>query len=83
MGRNNMKKTVAWTMTADTAMEFFKRCHKRGANTEPERVKILIELAQEGQMKSVVATSKTKDEYMADKARHFKVLKVGGKRETD
>lgn len=70
-------KTVAWTMTADTAMEFFKRCHERGANTEPERVKILIELAREGQMKSVVATKKTKEEYIKDKARHFKVLRAG------
>lgn len=69
-------KTVAWTMTADTAMEFFKRCHERGANTEPERVKILIELAQEGQMKSVVASKKTKDEFLKDKSRRFRVLKI-------
>lgn len=76
-------ETVAWTMTSDTAMEFFKRCHERGANTEPERVKILVELAREGQMTSVVATKKTKEEYIRDKAKHFKVLKVGKKRETD
>lgn len=71
-----MKKTVAWTMTAGTAMEFFRRCHERKANTEQERVKILIELSQEGQMKSVVATSKTKEEYIKDKSRHFKVLRI-------
>lgn len=78
-----MKKTVAWTMTADTAMEFFKRCHEQGANTQEERVQILIKLAQEGQMKSVVATSKTKEEYIADKARHFRILKVEKSDETD
>lgn len=69
-------KTVAWTMTADTAMEFFKRCHERGATTEKERVKILIELTKEGKMNSVVASKKTKEEYIKDKARHFQVLKV-------
>lgn len=76
-------KTVAWTMTADTVMEFFKRCHERGAVTEPERVKILVELAKEGQMTSVVATKKTKEEYIQDKAKHFKILKVGKKREVN
>lgn len=69
-------KTVAWTMTADVAMEFFKRCHERGAVTEKDRVKILVELAQEGQMKSVVASKKTKEEFLKDKARHFRILKV-------
>lgn len=72
-----MKKTIAWTMTSETAMEFFKRCQARGADTEQERIKILMELAQEGQMTSVVATGKTKDEYIKDKAKHFKILKVG------
>lgn len=68
---------LAWTMTADIAMEFFKRCQERGANTEPERVEILAELAKEGKMQSVVATNKTKEEYIEDKAKHFKVLKIG------
>lgn len=76
-------KTVAWTVTAEIAMEFFKRCHKRGAKTEQERVKILVELAEEGKMNSVVVTSKSKDEYIKDKARHFKILKVEEKNETN
>lgn len=63
-------------MTADTAMEFFRRCHERGAKTEQERVDILIELAREGQMTNVVVTNKTRDEYIEDKAKHFKILKV-------
>ena len=78
-----MKKTIAWTMTADTAMEFFKRCHDRSANTEEERIKILIELAKEGQMNSVVVTDKMKEEYIDEKAKHFKVLKIGKKNETN
>lgn len=74
-------KTIAWTMTAATAMEFFRRCQERGAKTEPERANILAELAEEGKMKSVVLTSKTKEEYIADKAKHFNVLKVEKKDE--
>lgn len=73
-----MKKTVAWTMTPDTAMEFFRRCRERGAETEKERVAILVELAQEGQMTSVTVTNKTKKEYIEDKARHFKVIEIKG-----
>ncbi len=73
-------KTIAWTMTADTAMEFFKRCHERSAKTEQERANILLELAQEGQMTSVVATNKTKEEYIQDKAKQVRILKVGVKK---
>lgn len=80
---NSPKKAIAWTMTADTAMEFFKRCHERGTVTEPERVKILIELAQEGKMTNVVATGKTREEYLEEKAKHFNIWKVEKKRETD
>lgn len=76
-------KTVAWTMTADTAMEFYRRCIDRHAETEEEKVKILTELAHEGKMTNVTATNKTRDEYIQDKAKHFNVLKIGKKDETN
>lgn len=69
-------KNIAWTMTVDTALEFFHRCQERNANTEEERVKILVELAQEGKMGSVTATNKTREEYITDKAKHFKILRI-------
>lgn len=69
-------KTIAWTMTAETAMEFFKRCAERGAISESDRVKILAELAQEGRMNSVVGSDKTQEEYIMDKAKQFKILKI-------
>jgi len=77
-----MKKTVAWTMTTDTAMKFFTRCQEQNAQTEEERIAILLELTQEGQMLGVTVTNKTKDEYIEDKAKHFKILRVK-KHETD
>ncbi len=76
-------KTVAWTMTAEIAMEFFKRCQERGAKTEPERVKILVELAEEGLLNNVVVTSKSRDEYVKGLAKHFKVIKVEKKDEAN
>lgn len=75
-------KTLVWTMDVDTALEFYRRCIERNAETEDERLKILTDLAEEGRMKSVVATSKTKEEYIQDKAKHFRVLRIK-KNETD
>lgn len=76
-------KTVAWTMSVDTALEFFTRCQQRGAETEAERLEILVELASEGAIENVVATSKTKEEFIEDKAKHFKVLKIDKEGEHD
>jgi len=76
MGNTVADKNIAWTMSVDTAMEFWKRCIERKADTEKERIKILAELAEEGRMQNVVATNKTKEEYIQDKAKHFKLLRI-------
>ena len=76
-------KNVAWTMSVDTALEFYRRCIERNAKTEQEKVAILTELAQEGRMTSVTVTNKTKQEFIDDKAKHFKVLEIRRKNETD
>lgn len=70
------KKSIAWMMTADTAMEFFKRCMETGAETEQEKVEILTDLAREGRMTSVTVTGKSREEYIQDKAKHFKILRI-------
>lgn len=70
------KVTIIWDMTAKTAMEFYERCIARGANTEEERTKILMELADEGKMTRVVATSRTKDQVLRDTAKNFNILKI-------
>lgn len=76
---DNKPGITAWTMTVDTALEFYARCRDRGAKTEEERVKILVELAEEGKMKTVVASNKTKEEYIEDKAKHFNLLRMDKK----
>lgn len=69
-------KNIAWTMTPDTALEFYRRCIERGIKTEKEKVAILKELAREGLMTSVVATNKTQAEFIKDKAKHFNIVKI-------
>ena len=66
--------TTQWMMSADTAMEFFKRCQAKGAKTEEARVAILAELAAEGRMDSVIQTDRTPAQIVADKSKQFNVL---------
>jgi len=68
--------SIAWEMTVDTALEFYKRCVERNAETEEERMEILAELAKEGKMTSVTSSKNTKEEYIREKAKHFKILKI-------
>jgi|GEM_PF-4538690 len=71
---------LVWQMSVDTALEFYKRCIAQNAETEGEKTAILAQLAREGKMDSVVATSKTKEGFIKDKAKHFKILKIGRKK---
>lgn len=70
---------VAWEMTSGTALEFFKRCMKQKAETEQARIEILIQLAEEGKIDRATTTNKSKEEYMKDKAKHFRVLSISRK----
>ncbi len=69
-------KNIAWTMSVETAMEFYRRCMEQNAETEEQEVRILMDLAGEGRMTSVVATNKTQEEYIQDKAKHFDILQI-------
>lgn len=75
--------TAKWIMTAEVAMEFFKRCYEQKANTEVARTRILIDLAGEGKMTSVSLTNKNKEEAIKDVAKAYgKVLHIKNKRRT-
>jgi len=76
-------KTIAWEMTVEVAMEFYKRCIEQKAETESEKVKVLRQLMEEGKMTRVTTTKKSKEEYIRDKAKHFKILRVGRNDETN
>lgn len=61
------------------ALEFFKRVKARNANTLTERHAILLEMVREGFMERVMETKRTKEQVIADMAKHYKVLHVKAK----
>lgn len=69
---------IAFMMTPAIAEEFWKRVIERGVKTEKERAAILVEMANEGLMLSVSETNRTKEEYVKDLSKEFRVLDVTG-----
>ena len=69
-------KQVLFMMTAETGLLFYERVIKWGAKTPKEKETILKVLAEEGYMKNVVQTNRTREEVVRDLAREFKVLDV-------
>jgi len=69
------EKLLMFEMTVDVAKEFYERCMARNALTREEKTAILIELAEEGKMNSVMETSRTPDQVAKDMSKNFgKVL---------
>lgn len=69
-------------MTIAVAAEFYKRCEAQKADTLDERMAILVDMAKEGKMKSVMETKRTADQVAKDMAKNFgKVLYVKPKKE--
>lgn len=62
---------LMFEMTLKTAREFCKRCIARGAETRQEKTEILIEMAKEGLMNSVMETKRTPDQVAEDMAKNF------------
>jgi hypothetical protein len=58
-------------MDVDTALEFWERVMDRKAETLEERNAILIELVEEGRIKSVMATERTKEQIIEDAAKNY------------
>jgi muconolactone delta-isomerase len=70
---------TAFEMSADVACEYFELCEKRKAKTEKERSKVLNELAKKGKMSRVWRTKRSKDQFLNDLARNYKVLHIKSK----
>ena len=58
-------------MNVDTALEFYTRCREQNAQTLEERNKILLQLVEEGRIKSVMATNRTKEQIVSDAAKNY------------
>jgi hypothetical protein len=69
-------------MTVEIALEFYQRCKDRKAKTEKQRLKIMMELAKEGKLKSVMQTKRTPDQVAKDYAKNFgQVLYIKSQKE--
>ena len=71
-----VKKTLLFTMIPEIAVEFWERVNKENAQTEPERLKILMDLANEGKMNGVSVTGRSKEQVIQDYSKHFKTLYI-------
>jgi hypothetical protein len=58
-------------MNIDTALEFYIRCREQHAQTLEDRNKILVQLVEEGRIKSVTATNRSKEQIVQDAAKNY------------
>ena len=63
--------TTAFYMTVDTACKFYELCIAKNAQTEDERLKILLSLKDE--IKTIVQTNRSKEEFLKDLAKNWSV----------
>ena len=69
-------KLTAFQLTVDQALMFFEICKEMDLNTEEQRARVLELMAEEWQVERMWTTHRTKDKFMADLARKFKVMHV-------
>lgn len=61
-------------MTADVALEFFRRVQLLDVDNEQNREAILFKMGEEGLLKRISATNRTKEDYIKAVSKEFKVL---------
>jgi len=62
---------LMFQMDVDTALIFWERVMAANANTEEERQEILKKMCEEGLIKSVVGTNRSKEQIIADLKTNF------------
>lgn len=70
----------AFELTLDVAMEFYKRKAALNAITEEQCWHILMQMAQEGLIAKVEATTETKEQYIKRLSKSRNVLHIKGKK---
>lgn len=58
-------------MDVDTALLFWERVMAANANTEEERQEVLLKMCEEGLIKSVVGTNRSKEQIITDLKTNF------------
>lgn len=67
---------LMWEMNLDVLEEFYRRSIERNAESEKEKMDILLELAEEGRMNRVTATKRSKEQIIADLKKNFNAVKA-------
>jgi hypothetical protein len=62
---------LMFQLNVETALTFWERVMATNANTEEERQAILLNMCDEGLIKSVVGTNRTKTQIIADFKTNF------------
>ncbi len=63
-------------MNGEVAEEFFRRVSLLEEDNEMNREKILFQMGQEGLIKRISSTNRTKEQYIKDISREYKILDV-------
>lgn len=71
---NDKGYTYAFTMTPEIAQMFFGLCKKYNVTDEKDRIRLLMQLAKQGYLDSVVVSKKSPDEYLKHLKENFNVL---------
>lgn len=67
-------KLTCFTLSLEALQEFYARCLLFRAETEKERIDVLVEMAQEGWVDAVSQTGRTKEQYINDMSKEFQIL---------
>lgn len=68
----------AFEMDVETAELFYKLAQEHNLDKE-QRIALLLVLGQQGKLKRVSVTNRTREEYVKDLRQHFKVYDTGNK----
>ena len=74
---------IVFTMTPEIALEFWERVHAEHLISEEDRQKLLLKMSREGKMLGVSETKRTKEQYLMDMAKEFRILDVSAKEKLD
>ena len=66
----------AFTLSLENTIIFWELCKELKAETEEERTAILDAVAELGAVKSIVSSSKTKEEYKQHLAKQFNAVEL-------
>lgn len=68
---NKAKTMLIFQMEPATVEEFWVKVKERNLETEEQRKDLLLEMAKEGKIKSVVQTRRTKEEIVKDYKKNY------------